>query len=139
MGCSRITYLNLMKTKGISQSLGKLEREIMEIVWQLETASVRQVLVKLREKRPIAYTTVMTIMVRLASKNLLKRQLNEQGAYVYQPVCDKQQYCELVSKNAITGLIKTYGEIAIAQFVDAIESSSTKELADWRLKLKKIR
>lgn len=128
-----------MTTKKIGQSLGKLEREIMEIVWQLENASVRKVLTKLRERRPIAYTTVMTIMVRLASKNLLRRHLNENGAYVYQPVCDKQQYCKLVSKNAITGLIKNYGEIAIAQFVDTIESSSAKELAGWRLKLKKIR
>ena len=128
-----------MKAKNIGQSLGKLEQEVMEIVWQLENASVRQVLTKLREQRPIAYTTVMTIMVRLAGKNLLKRRLNESGAYVYQPVCDKQRYRELVSKNAITGLIKNYGEIAIAQFVDAIESSSTQELAGWRLKLKKIR
>ena len=129
-----------MKTKKTNHSLGQLEREIMEIVWQLEDASVRQVLLKLREKRSIAYTTVMTIMVRLANgKNLLKRHLNEGGAYVYQPVYNKQEYSELASKNAITGLIKTYGEIAIAQFVDAVESSSNRDVAEWRLKLKRIK
>ena len=131
--------MKFMPVKKVSQSLGKLEQEVMEIVWQLENASVRQVLITIRKKRPIAYTTVMTIMVRLASKNLLRRQLNENGAYVYQPVCSKQQYCELVSKNAITGLIKAYGEIAIAQFVDAVENSNAKELAQWRLKLKEIK
>jgi len=39
-----------MKVKKINQTLGELETEVMEIVWQLNDVSVRQVLNRLRKK-----------------------------------------------------------------------------------------
>jgi predicted transcriptional regulator len=41
---------------------------IMKVVWQHETATVRNVYETLREQRPIAYTTVMTMMNILEEK-----------------------------------------------------------------------
>ena len=38
------------------------ELEIMKIVWDLESATVRQVYERLLEHREIAYTTVLTMM-----------------------------------------------------------------------------
>src|SRR5262249_8651282 len=51
-----------------------LECEIMELVWKKAnpTVTVREVYDILRRERQIAYTTVMTTMVRLAEKGLLR-------------------------------------------------------------------
>lgn len=128
-----------MKNNKIKTSLGELEAEIMEAVWNLESASVRQVLNQLKKKRDIAYTTVMTVMSRLCDKLLLRRKFNGDGAYVYTAVQAKANFLAAVSKRAISGLLKEFGEVAVAQFVDAVESSSLKNLEEWRQKLKKIK
>ena len=58
------------------------ELEIMKVVWELGTATVRDVYEALREKRKIAYTTVMTTMNILEQKGHLKK-AQEDRAYVY--------------------------------------------------------
>lgn len=54
----------------------------MKVVWQRGHASVRDVYEVLREKRPVAYTTVMTMMNVLQRKGHLKAQ-REGRAHVY--------------------------------------------------------
>ena len=56
----------------------------MKIVWQRETATVRDVYETLLERRKIAYTTVMTMMKILEKKGYLKRRLQDR-AYIYRP------------------------------------------------------
>jgi BlaI family transcriptional regulator, penicillinase repressor len=71
-----------MKTK--SRTLTEQELEIMKVVWELETATVRDVYEAQRERKGVAYTTVMTMMNILESKgHLVKRP--EGRAYVYEP------------------------------------------------------
>jgi len=61
-----------------------LELEIMKVVWQKQEATVRDIYEVLRERRKIAYTTVMTMMGVLEGKGHLKRRRDER-AYVYWP------------------------------------------------------
>jgi len=65
-------------------TLTEQELEIMKIVWQRETATVRDVYETLLGRRKIAYTTVMTMMKILEKKGYLKRRLQDR-AYVYRP------------------------------------------------------
>ena len=62
----------------------------MKVVWSTRRATVRQVYETLRERRPIAYTTVMTMMKILENKGYLKKALVDR-AHVYQPVKPRQQ------------------------------------------------
>jgi len=62
----------------------------MKVVWEEKRATVRQVYETLRERRPIAYTTVMTMMKILEDKGYLKKTLVDR-AHVYQPVKPRQQ------------------------------------------------
>jgi predicted transcriptional regulator len=66
-----------------SRTLTEQELEIMKIVWRLGRATVRDVYEALRERRKIAYTTVMTMMNILEEKNYLRKRADER-AYVYQ-------------------------------------------------------
>jgi predicted transcriptional regulator len=62
----------------------------MKVVWRLEKTTVRQVYEALRERRAIAYTTVMTMMRVLEDKGYLERELVER-AHVYRPAKPRQQ------------------------------------------------
>jgi BlaI family penicillinase repressor len=61
-----------------------LELEIMKVVWQKQETTVRDVYEVLRERRKVAYTTVMTMMGVLEGKGHLKRRRDER-AYIYRP------------------------------------------------------
>lgn len=71
-----------MKTQ--RTTLTPQELEIMKVVWQKGEATVRDVYEVLRERRKVAYTTVMTMMKVLEGKGHLKRR-EEDRAYVYKP------------------------------------------------------
>lgn len=66
------------------------ELAIMKVVWQRDQATVRDVYETLRERRQIAYTTVMTMMKILEEKGFLKKS-REERAYVYRPSRPRQQ------------------------------------------------
>ena len=53
--------------------LPALELECMKAVWALGEATVEDVRARLLPERPLAYTTVMTVMGRLARKGLVTR------------------------------------------------------------------
>ena len=68
--------------------LTEVELEIMHVVWELGDATVKQVHDVLSARRPVAYTTVMTMLGLLAKKGHLKRE--ESGkAFVYRPAHPK--------------------------------------------------
>ena len=53
------------------------ELEIMKLVWERDSATVRDVYEALLERRKIAYTTVMTMMKILETKGYLKKRRPE--------------------------------------------------------------
>jgi len=62
----------------------ELELEILKILWKSGSASVREVVDALRPTRPLAYTSVMTMMTIMVRKGYLKRARKE-GRFVYRP------------------------------------------------------
>jgi predicted transcriptional regulator len=70
--------------KGKKNVLTDQELEIMKIVWQRGSATVRDVYEELLKSRKIAYTTVMTMMGILEQKGRLSKTQRDR-AYVYSP------------------------------------------------------
>ena len=62
--------------------LGGTEMEVLQHVWSLGQATARDVHERIRAERPIAYTTVMTVIKKLADKGYLSFE-QEGTAYVY--------------------------------------------------------
>jgi predicted transcriptional regulator len=57
------------------RGLGELERAIMEVVWAADgPVTGRAVVDELTRERPVAYTTVLTVVDRLVGKGMLRRQ-----------------------------------------------------------------
>ena len=66
------------------------ELAIMKVVWALETATVRDVYERLRARRPVAYTTVLTMMKILEQKGYVTRARADR-AFVYRAARPRQQ------------------------------------------------
>lgn len=63
--------------------LGELERTVMDALWASPTPqTVRQVHAELSKTRSLAYTTVMTVLQRLAKKDLVT-QIRDDRAHRY--------------------------------------------------------
>ena len=98
----------------LSKVLGTLEAEVMRAMWAKPGPhDVRSVLGVLNEGRQpaLAYTTVMTVMARLAEKGILRRELNGRG-YVYETAVPD------AAAIAVRTVMRDFGEAAMAQFVD---------------------
>jgi BlaI family penicillinase repressor len=87
------------------------ELEIMKLVWQRDTATVRDVYEALLERRKIAYTTVMTMMKILETKGYLKKRRQDR-AFLYRPAHPKSQ--------VIGGMIR--------EFIDRVFNGSAEPL-----------
>jgi len=101
--------------------LGPLETAVMERLWNRRTATVRDVVDDLAESRPLAYTTVMTIMTRLHVKGLLARD-RDGKTYVYRPAFTRDEHRARLSRDLVRGLVDEFGDVALAQFTAELDS-----------------
>jgi|SRR5437868_7102607 predicted transcriptional regulator len=93
---------------------GPLEAEVMDLVWALAgPVSVGDIAARLNERRsePLAYTTVMTVMSRLADKQVLERRRKGRG-YLYEPSAAD------AAGLAVKNVIRIYGDEAMAHFFE---------------------
>ena len=113
-----------MKKEG--ESLGPLEREAMEYIWdQSDAVTVRDVLDRVGKKRNLAYTTVMTVMDRLEGKGLLRRKMTG-NAYRYRPTMSRTEY----TQGAIARILKGAKDrrSVLAAFVQSVDGAELSEL-----------
>lgn len=97
--------------------LGPLESEVMDVLWQeSQPMPVRAVLTELNQRRdtPLAYTTVMTVLSRLAERGALRRQAAGRG-YTYEAAVGN------AAEIAVRQLLDDYGDAALASFVDHVD------------------
>ena len=120
--------------------LYELESEVMEEVWRQDgPTTVRAIMAALnaRADKERAYTTIMTIMARLARKGVLRRELHGK-TYLYAPVASREDYMELRARAEVGALVEEYGELALASFareiakLDAGRSGELERLARKR-------
>ena len=125
----RRAYHLLTKTSPrVEKFLGQLETEVMACLWQRGEATVRDVADAIAARRPVAYTTVMTVMARLAEKGILRR-AGDRRQFVYAPALDREGFLRRVSGRIVDDLVADFGEVAIAQFLDAIGRVAPERLA----------
>lgn len=82
-------------------ALGHLERDVMDVVWQGQATTVREVQAAL--PRRVAYTTVMTTLDRLFKKGFVSRSRSGR-AFAYRALQTRQQTEAAVASGMISGL-----------------------------------
>ncbi|RPA19960.1 BlaI/MecI/CopY family transcriptional regulator [Gordonia sp. OPL2] len=82
--------------------LGDLERAVMDTLWASPTPqTVRQVHENLSRDRSLAYTTVMTVLQRLAKKNLVT-QIRDDRAHKYVPTHPREDLVASLMVDALS-------------------------------------
>ncbi|MDQ8185752.1 BlaI/MecI/CopY family transcriptional regulator [Pelagicoccus sp. SDUM812002] len=79
-----------MKNESTSEKLSPMELEIMQTLWNLKAASIREVQEALPEKRKVEYTTVQTIVYRLEKKGAVRRAKKIGNAHIFEPMVTKK-------------------------------------------------
>ena len=100
--------------------LGPLEQDVMDVVWRLRDATVRDVHAELASSREIAYTTVMTTMSRLARKGILERDTADL-AHRYRPALSREQYGRGAVGDVLAWMLERYPEPAVAYLADMVD------------------
>jgi len=85
-----------------SESLGKLEQDVLNEVWRRDEVSVRDIYLAFGEK--IAYTTLMTTLDRLYKKKLLTRR-KDGRAFIYLPAVSSDELEQGIREDIIDGLL----------------------------------
>lgn len=83
-------------------ALGRLEREVMDVIWLGDAYTVRDVQARL--SRRIAYTTVMTTLDRLFKKGFVRRS-REGRAFVYTAGGTRADVESAVASGLLSGLL----------------------------------
>jgi predicted transcriptional regulator len=108
--------------------LGELEAEVMEQMWLRNEATVRDIATELQEKRPVAYTTVMTVMGHLADKGLLTRTPLDKKTHIYRVALTREDFLARSSQQMVDALVADFGDLALAQFLEAVEQVEPDKL-----------
>ena len=73
-----------------SIKLSKFEFGLMEVLWSMGRASIREIQEQLPEKGRPAYTTVQTMVNRLEDKGAVRRVRKIGNAHIYEPSISRQ-------------------------------------------------
>ncbi len=109
--------------------LGDLERSVMDLLWDAdEPQTVRQVHDALCAHRELAYTTVMTVLQRLARKGLVA-QLRDDRAHRYAPVDSRDDLVAALMVDALDQAADPGGRrAALMNFVERVGTDEADTL-----------
>jgi predicted transcriptional regulator len=109
--------------------LGELEQAVMDHLWSApEPQTVRQVHEALSARRDLAYTTVMTVLQRLAKKNLVVQHRDDR-AHRYAPTHDRDVLVAGLMVDALDQAAGTGGRrAALVHFVERVGADEAQAL-----------
>lgn len=114
------------------RQFGELEAAVMDQLWSWSRpTAVREVFDQLSGGRELAYTTIMTVMDRLHSKGLLRRELVSR-AYLYEPLVTREQYTANMMAQALSG-----SEDRAAALLHFVAEMSSDERSALRIALRR--
>ena len=124
MKLPRVTLRGFRPTaRGIKQVLGELEADVISVLWEQPSQTVVEVEERLRRKREIARTTVLTTLDRMHRKGYLARE--KQGkAFVYSPRHTREEFERALAQEILGAL--GLGEPVLSTFVDLVGEDSAK-------------
>jgi predicted transcriptional regulator len=121
-------------------SLGPLETEILQIVWQLESATVKDIHDRILSDpdRELAYTSVTTVLNRLTQKGWLKCDKQERS-FVWYPRISAAEAQTIQAYEQLQQFLAVGNPDVVAAFADSLDRASIEQIESIAQKLKAIR
>jgi predicted transcriptional regulator len=106
--------------------LGDLERAAMEVLWESAQPMVVRDVMRALSERDLAYTTVMTVLDRLAKKGFVQRH-RDGRAWCYEPSASRESYIAQLMLDALS--LTGDREAALAHFAHSVSSPEAEVLS----------
>jgi len=116
----------------MSKQLTKAEEQIMQVLWDLQETSVKEVIDKLPEPKP-AYNTVSTIIRILETKEFVGHKQEGRG-YLYYPLIDKEAY----SNQSLHKLMNGYFDGSFKSMVSFFVKENNMDMKELEAILKEV-
>ncbi len=123
---------------GLSRFFGPLEAKIMELLWNADELSIKDVQQRLEQDKPVNFNTVMTVMNRLVEKGILKKRLQGRLS-LFQPVQSKDCFIEEQSKKITENLLDEFGGVVITHMLDALKDVDKNLLDQLEHKIQQLK
>jgi BlaI family transcriptional regulator, penicillinase repressor len=110
--------------------LGKMQLRIMQVLWQHREATARQITEELSRTRPIAHSTVQTLLRQMEAKGAVCHDVQER-VFVFRPLYQQSEVSESVALDLLNRVFEgsVYGLVA---HLFKNESVSPEELTRLR-------
>jgi predicted transcriptional regulator len=116
----------------MEKQLTKAEEQFMQVLWEIETGSVQDIIDQLPEPKP-AYNTVSTIIRILETKDFVGHKSKGRG-YIYFPLIQKTDY----SNQSLQKLVDGYFEGSFKSMVSFFVKKNDVDINDLESILKSI-
>jgi BlaI family penicillinase repressor len=116
-----------------STTLTDSERAILEVLWKKKEASVREVADELSKKKPVAYTTVLTMFKILDKKGLVSHR-TEGRAFIYSPAISRNE----ARSHALENLLRQFFNGSPNVLAQHLLSEHDMDLAELKALQEKI-
>ena len=115
-----------------SKTLTEGELRIMDVVWKLQNASVRDVTAVIQEKDSVAYNTVQTMLRILEEKGYVKH-VKSGRSFIYRPVVERQKARSAALKQLLSSFFDDSPQSLVVNLLedeklDATDIQKIKEL-----------
>lgn len=110
-------------------NLGPLEAEILDIIWMLGSATVREIHDRILQDpdRELAYASVTTVLNRLAQKGwLVRTQVGK--IFVWRSRLSKEEAQVLQAHHQLQKFLAISNPDIVAAFVDSLDHTSLEQL-----------
>jgi predicted transcriptional regulator len=121
-------------------SLGPLEQEILEIVWELGAVTVKDIHDRILSDpdRELAYTSVTTVLNRLMQKGWLTCNKQEKS-FVWQSPLSKAEARSIEAYEQLNQFLAVGNPDIVAAFADSLDRASIEQIEAIAQKLQAIR
>ena len=117
---------------------GDLQAEVMEAVWRLGEATVDQVRAEQPKRHRSGYTTLQTVMNRLADRGLLTRERRGK-AFVYKPTYEEHEYLARTISGHLADASPEARRAALVSLVGGLEPEELEEVARYATMVRRAR
>ena len=130
------------RRRDLQFALGDLEALALRQLWDAaEPLSVREFQARISKTRPVAVTTVATILDRLHRKGVVSRELVKRGGphYLYSAKVTEAEFKEAVVNNVMGTLLHSFNDVTVAYLADKMAGPRPSDRRVLGRYLKKLR
>lgn len=108
---------------------GELQEQIMAVLWRTGPGTVEHVRQGLPSRHRSAYTTVQTVLNRLADRSLVGRSRRGRNV-VYAAELSESQYLSRSLERTLAGASSAAREVALTELIGGLDSTELARLTD---------